>query len=107
MIFGLNTLVAFGSDASMTDFSPMAGIFAAVTGKNAISVENAVRAYTVGSAFAEFQEKVKGTIEVGKLADIVIFSDDIFSVEKAKIKTIGVETTIVAGNIVYERDRNR
>jgi predicted amidohydrolase YtcJ len=101
-IFGANTLVAFGSDASMKEFDPLLGIYAAVNGKNGISVEAAVRAYTHGSAFAEFQEKVKGTIEVGKLADIVILSDDIFSIEKSKIRGVRVERTIVNGRIVFE-----
>ncbi len=103
-IFEHKTLVAFGSDASMTDFDPIKGIYAAVTGKNAISVEQAVRAYTIGSAFAEFQENIKGTIEVGKLADIVILSDDIFSIDRSKIRNVRVETTIVGGKVVYQKD---
>ncbi|MFL6469011.1 MAG: amidohydrolase [Pyrinomonadaceae bacterium] len=103
-IFEQNTVVAFGSDASITDFNPMMGIYAAVSGKNAISVEQAVRAYTVGSAFAEFQEKVKGTIEVGKLADVVILSEDIFSIDRAKIRNVRVDTTIVSGSVVFQRN---
>ncbi len=102
-IFEQKTLVAFGSDASMTDLDPLKGIYAAVTGKSSINVEQAVRAYTVGSAFAEFQEDVKGTLEVGKLADIVILSDDIFSIDRSKIRTVRVETTIVNGRVVYAR----
>jgi|SoiMethySBSTD1v2_1073268.scaffolds.fasta_scaffold20791_3 predicted amidohydrolase YtcJ len=104
-IFGLGTQVAFGSDASITNFNPLLGIYAAVTGKSAISVEQAVRAYTVGSAYAEFQEKSKGTIEVGKLADLVILSDDIFSIDESKIRGVRVETTIVGGKVVFQRDQ--
>ena len=105
-IFEQKTSVAFGSDASMTDFNPLMGVYAAVTGKGAISVEQAVRAYTVGSAFAEFQENVKGTIEVGKLADFVILLDDIFSIDRSKIRNARVETTVVGGKVVFQRDQN-
>ena len=100
-IFDFRIPVAFGSDASITEFDPLLGIQAAVTSKNGISVEQAVRAYTVGSAFAEFQEKVKGTIEVGKLADLVILSDDIFSIDRSKISGVRVVTTIMNGSVVY------
>ena len=101
-------MLAFGSDASITDFNPLFGIYAAVAGENtnasnqAISVEEAVRAYTLGSAFAEFQDDVKGTITVGKLADFVILSDDIFSIKPEKINETKVLTTIMDGKVVYE-----
>ncbi len=104
--------LAFGSDASITDFNPLYGIYAAVNHRTSggksdisdqtISVGEAVRAYTVGSAFAEFQEDVKGTISVGKLADLVVLSDDIFTINPAEIKKTKVLTTIVDGKIVYE-----
>ena len=101
----LGTLMAFGSDASITDFNPLLGIYAAVTGKGAISVEQAVSAYTIGSAYAEFQAKSKGTIEVGKLADLVILSDDIFSINTSKIRSVRVETTVMGGKVVYQQDQ--
>ena len=100
----LGSPVAFGADAPMTDLDPMLGIHAAVipiTG-NGMSAYKAVRAYTVGSAFAEFQERAKGTIEVGKLADLIILSDDIFEIEPAKIIDATVLLTIVNGRVVYE-----
>jgi predicted amidohydrolase YtcJ len=94
----------------------MQGIAAAVTrqtldGKNPggwipeqkISVEEAVRAYTVGSAYAEFQEKVKGSITAGKLADLVILSDDIFEIAPERIGNTKVLWTIVDGQIVLSR----
>lgn len=97
--------LAFGSDASMKSFSPFDGIYAAVyqgkAGKPQYTVAEAVRAYTFGSAFAEFQENVKGTLTVGKLADFVILSDDIFSVNPDDIRKIKVLTTVVDGRIVY------
>ncbi|MGQ0543398.1 MAG: amidohydrolase [Blastocatellia bacterium] len=96
--------LAFGSDAAITDLNPLYGIFAAVSGKKSISVEDAVRAYTLGSAYAEFQEKSKGTIEIGKLADFVILSDDIFTVTTSKIKEVSVQMTIVDGRVVFQAE---
>lgn len=101
-LFGFGTSVAFGSDASISDFDPILGIHAAVNSKNGISVEQAVRSYTLGSAYAEFQEKVKGTIEVGKLADFVILSEDIFEMDRAKIRNARVEATILNGKVIYQ-----
>lgn len=97
-----NTPIAFGSDAAITDFNPLLGIQKAVTGGNEkISVEDAVRFYTLGSAYAEFQENIKGSIAVGKVADFVILSEDIFSIKPEKISDTEVLMTIVSGNIVY------
>ncbi len=95
-------LVAFGSDASMVDLNPLLGIHAAITSDEPISVYDAVRAYTVGSAYAEFKEKEKGTIEPGKLADFVILSDDIFTVDREKLRNAKVVLTAVDGRIVYQ-----
>ncbi len=107
-----NAVIAFGSDASITDFNPLLGIYAAVNRRNfndktdasdqTISVAEAVRAYTLGSAFAEFQENEKGTISGGKLADIIVLSNNIFSVSPDEIRNTKVLTTIVDGKIVYE-----
>jgi predicted amidohydrolase YtcJ len=95
--------VAFGSDAAMVDLNPLLGIHAAVTSdEGAISVYEAVYAYTVGSAYAEFREREKGTIEVGKLADFVILSDDIFSVDRDKVRDSRVLWTVVDGKAVYK-----
>ena len=67
-----------------------------------ISVEEAVRAYTVGSAYAEFQENEKGIIAPGKLADIVIVSQDIFKIDPKEIEKAKVVMTIMDGRVVYE-----
>jgi len=93
----------------------MLSIYAAVTrrtldGKNPngwipqqkISVEEAVRAYTAGSAIAEFQENEKGTITPGKLADLVILSRDIFKIDPKEIEKVRVVMTIMDGRVVYE-----
>lgn len=94
--------LAFGSDAAITDFNPILGVHAAVNaGAESISVYDAVRAYTRGSAYAEFREAEKGTIEIGKLADFVILSDDIFAVPIAGIRLAHVTTTCIGGRIVF------
>lgn len=105
-------VLAFGSDWTVAPLNPFPGIHAAVTrqtldGKNPkgwipeqkITVEEAVRAYTVGSAYAEFADKVKGTLSPGKLADLVIVDRDIFKsdeIDKAKVLL-----TVMDGKVVY------
>lgn len=84
-MLGTGATTAFGSDAAMTDIDPMLGIFAAWKG---VQLFDSIRTYTAGSAYAEFQEHVKGTIEAGKLADIVILSRDIMSRETEVVMTI-------------------
>lgn len=109
------TILAFGSDSPVAPWNPLFGIYAAVTrrtldDKNStgwipeqkITVDEAVRAFTYGSAYAEFQDGVKGTLEVGKLADFVIISDDIFTIDPIKIATAKVLTTIIDGKVVFE-----
>src|SRR5438105_6145613 len=106
--------LAFGTDWFVAPLNPMLGLYAAVTratldGKNPdgwvpeekITLPEAVEAYTMGSAFAEFQDNVKGSITTGKLADMVILSDNIFDVKPEAIRSVKVETTIVGGKIVY------
>lgn len=107
--------LAFGTDWTVAPLDPILSIYAAVTrrtldGRNPngwapaqkISVEAAVRAYTVGSAFAEFQENEKGTITPGKLADLVILSRDIFKIDPQEIDQTKVVMTILDGRVVYE-----
>ncbi|HSE33051.1 MAG TPA: amidohydrolase [Pyrinomonadaceae bacterium] len=107
--------LAFGTDWTVAPLNPILSIYGAVTrrtidGKNPngwvpeqkISVEEAVRAYTVGSAYAEFQDTVKGTITPGKLADLVILSRDIFAIDPKEIESVKVLATIVDGRLVYE-----
>ena len=66
-------------------------------------VEEAIRIYTLGSVYASFEENIKGSIKVGKLADFVILSNDPTKVSPDTIKDILVEKTILGGNITYER----
>src|SRR5438105_53185 len=68
-----------------------------------LTVEETVEAYTMGSAYAEFQEKEKGSISPGKLADMVLLSDNIFSTDPTKIRDVKALVTIVGGRIVWDR----
>jgi predicted amidohydrolase YtcJ len=108
--------LAFGSDWDVAPLSPVAGIYAAVTrrtidGKTPggwvpeqkITVEEALRAYTSSAAWAAFEEKEKGTLETGKLADFVVLSADPLSVAPESLEKIAVETTVVDGRIVFPR----
>ncbi len=104
-LLNANARIAFGSDASITDFDPLLGIYAAVKESNLserLTVREAVELYTLGAAYAEFQDHVKGSITVGKLADLVILSEDILGTSIENIKNARVLTTVVDGKIVYE-----
>ena len=104
--------VTFGTDWPLAPLNPLLGIYAAVTrtpagGKGpwipeqAITVEEAVRAYTVQNAYAEFADHVKGTLEPGKLADLIVLSQDIFLVEAEAIPHTKVLYTVLNGKILY------
>ena len=72
------------------------------TPEERITVEQAVNAYTQGSAYARFSEDKLGTLEVGKEADLAVLSQDIFSVKPEDISKTKVLTTMVAGKIVFD-----
>jgi predicted amidohydrolase YtcJ len=95
--------LAIGSDGPM---NPFLNIKAAVTHptnpKEALTREQAVSAYTTGSAFAEFKEKEKGQIAVGMLADLAILSADVFSVPVEQMEAIRSVMTIFGGRIVHD-----
>jgi predicted amidohydrolase YtcJ len=106
--------LAFGTDWTVAPLNPMLGLYAAVTratldGKHPdgwvpeqkISIQEAIEAYTLGSAYAEFQEKEKGSITPGKLADLVIVSDNLLRIDPRAIREARVEMTMVGGKIVY------
>ena len=108
--------LAFGSDWDVAPISPILGIAAAVTrrtidGKNPggwvpgqkITVEESLRAYTISAAYAAFEEKEKGSLEPGKLADFVVLSGDVLTVRPEEIEKIQVDTTVVGGKVVYSR----
>jgi len=108
--------LAFGTDWTVAPLNPMLSIYAAATrrtldGKHPngwipeqkISVEEAVRAYTIGSAYAEFQENEKGTIAPGKLADLVILAGDIFKIDPNEIEKVNVVMTIMDGRVMFSQ----
>lgn len=109
-------IAAAGSDAPITDYNPLIGIHTAVNrntkngvdvGLNqAVGVLEAIKMYTWNGAYASFEEDIKGSIEPGKLADLVILDCSILSVDKTRIKDLKVDMTIVDGNIVFERKSN-
>jgi predicted amidohydrolase YtcJ len=107
--------LAFGSDWPVVTLNPWRGVQTAVTrqtkeGEPAggfvpqqrLSVEDAVRAYTLGAAFAGRREKSEGSIEAGKLADFIIVDRDLFKIKPSEIGKTEVLMTVVGGKIVYE-----
>ena len=104
---------AASSDCPVVPCNPLVGVYAAVTRKaesgqvlspeQAISPDEALRMYTFAGAYASFEEQLKGSIEVGKLADMVLLSADPTGVAPERIKDIQVEKTIVGGEVVWER----
>jgi predicted amidohydrolase YtcJ len=110
------TVLAFGSDWFVAPMSPLMGIYAASTrrtldGKHPegwvpeqkISVAEAVHAYTIGSAYASMEERMKGSLEPGKLADLAVLSEDIFKVDPVEIQNTKVDLTVFDGKIIFER----
>jgi hypothetical protein len=107
-------VLAFGSDWPVAPLDALVGIYAAATrrtldGKNPqgwvpqqrITVAEAVHAYTVGSAFAEHQDNLKGSLEPGKLADIAVLSDDIFNIPPTNLDKVRVYMTVFDGSVIY------
>jgi len=107
--------LAFGTDWEVAPLDPLLTVYAAVTratldGKNPhgwfpeqkLSVAETIEAYTMGSAYAEFQENEKGSITPGKLADMVLLGDDIFSIDPVRIRDTNVLKTFVGGKLVYD-----
>jgi len=108
-----NVKLIFGSDWPVVEPSPLKGIAAAATrklessdlsfiNKEKISVMQAVEAYTINAAFAEYEEKFKGSIEVGKFADFVILDRDIFHINPDGIKKTHVEAVVLNGKLTTE-----
>ena len=99
--------VSGGSDCPMEQISPFSGIHAAVTRQffpeEQITVDEALRMYTVNAAYASFDENIKGSIEEGKLADLTVISRDPRTTPPNKIEDIKVKMTIVGGKMVYPK----
>lgn len=113
------TVVSFGSDSPGTNASryylnPMLGLYAAVTRKTLsgqpeggwfpqekLTIEEAIQAYTLNTAYAGFEEHMKGSLAVGKLADFVVLSGNLLTISPDDIKDVTVSTTVVGGKVVY------
>jgi predicted amidohydrolase YtcJ len=107
--------LALGTDWNVAPLNPMVTVYAAVAratldGKNPngwfpeqkLTLPEALEAYTMGSAYAEFQENEKGSITPGKLADMVLLSADLFSIAPEKIRDVKVLKTIVGGKVIWD-----
>lgn len=112
-----NTTLVFGSDWPVAPASPIYGIYAAITRQTLdnkhpngwvpeekITVEQALMAYTRNAAYGSFDEKIKGTLEIGKLADFVVLSEDLITMEPTKLKDVLVLQTYVGGKKVFDRN---
>ena len=108
--------LCFGTDWYVAPLNPLLGLYAAVTRRTLddknpdgwipeqkISIEDAIKCYTINSAYAAFEENIKGSIEVGKLADLIVLSDDILTINPVKIKDAKVVMTIFDGKVIYKK----
>jgi predicted amidohydrolase YtcJ len=104
--------VAGSSDAPVTHYAPLLGIEQALTRatmdgdvcgpEERVDLTTAIRMHTINGAHASFDEAIKGSLEPGKLADLVLLEDDLARVPAAKIRQVGVLMTVVGGRIVHE-----
>ena len=104
--------VAISSD--ILPIGPMVGLYAAVTRKGmsgevygpdeAITIEEAIRGYTLTGAYLNFEEDLKGSLEAGKFADMIVLSADILTIEPERIMDIEIEQTYVDGKLVFEKE---
>ncbi len=112
--------LAFGTDWPVEPLNPLLGLYAAVTREypeggpaggwqpnEKISMEQAIEFYTLGSAYAEFMETKKGTIEPGKLADIIVLSNNLLEIPPQKILETQILMTIFDGKVICKRDEKR
>ncbi|GAU76433.1 amidohydrolase [Fusibacter sp. 3D3] len=111
-----NIKLCFGTDAPVVDYNPFENIYTAVVRKDlnnqpetpyliteCLTVNEALKAYTLNGAYSAFEELYKGTLELGKLADFVIIDQDIFSIDPIEIKNISILMTVLDGQIAYEQ----
>jgi len=106
--------MAFGSDN--LPIGPMVGLYAAVTRKGEsgkvygpeqiVSMKDAITMYTRSGAFLTREEKLKGTLEVGKLADMIVLPEDLLNAAPGKVLNMKVDMTIVGGKVLYERPQH-
>lgn len=110
-------MLAFGSDWPVVTLSPWPGLQNAVTRQTTegkpkggwipserISLADAIKGYTLNAAFAGHREKSEGSLEFGKLADLIVISQDVFKVDPSKIGETKVLLTMVGGRVVYQSE---
>lgn len=108
--------ITCGSDCPVENFDVLPGIYSAVTRKDlkgypengwlpeqCLTVMEALHGFTLGAAYASFEENLKGSVTPGKLADLVVLSEDIFEIDHDRIKDVMVEMTYLGGKLVYKR----
>jgi len=110
-------ITAAGSDAPVTTYNPFIGIHEAVNRRTAngtsfgekqkIDVLEAIRLYTYNGAYASFDEDIKGSLEPGKLADMIVLDRSILKTLPQELKDIQVELTILDGDILFERSKTK
>ena len=110
-IVNAGVLLASGSDCPVEDPHPIFGLHALVTRNGfvpdeCLSMEEALKSYTINAAYAAFEEDVKGSIEVGKFADLVILDKNLLQISKDKIREITILETIVKGETIYKLKNN-
>jgi hypothetical protein len=97
-------LVAGGSDSTVTPLGPLIGVHAAVNHSlpsERVGVQQALELYTINAARIAFQEEDRGSLEIGKLGDLVVLGADPFEIEPGQIMEIPVEMTVIGGEIVF------
>ncbi|SHK30695.1 amidohydrolase [Paramaledivibacter caminithermalis] len=115
-MYDLGIKVCGGSDAPVTHFNPFENIYSAVVRKDLnnmpstpylpeerLSVTEALKIFTINGAYSSFEENIKGSLEIGKLADLVVLSEDLFAIPKEEIKNVYIEMTMIDGKIVYKK----
>ena len=109
-------VVTNGTDVPVEDINPLESFHCSVTRRvadgsrfypdNAMDREQALRSYTINNAYAAFEEDLKGSLEVGKLADIVVLSRDIMTIPADEILDARVDYTIIGGEVLYRAGGN-
>ena len=106
-------VVTNGTDVPVENISPIASYYSTVSRRLAdgsvffpnerLSREQALQSYTWNNAYAAFEEDIKGSLEIGKLADITVLSQDILTIDEDQIPETEVDLTIIGGQILYDR----
>ena len=110
-LMGSGAVVMNGTDAPVEDVDPIASWYASVSRmmangerlypEQSMSREEALRSYTINAAYGAFEEDIKGTLAVGKLADVTVLTQDVMTIDEASIPATAVAYTIVGGEVVY------